>query len=342
MFTALVGWGVDAGAGVILRTTDGGATWREAGPRGAEAGFGLMPAFLAAGEAWTSAPTRRAAASSNPCVTVEAPTPVLHTDDGGRTWSQLGDTPVSGSMYFSDREHGWVVSGGSCATQCTFEAASIARTVDGGVHWELVAQTPEHVQGGAVGRLPLACGKGMLDFLTPLIGVLGEGCLSDAVQALLTRDGGVTWDTLRLAPANTAADQSTRPIRFSTASVAFLYGSDFPTALLFATHDGGHSWERLPLPETQARAANASAPVDVNFVDPLDGYFAGSRLYRTSDGGRSWVPVVSDAEPPGAALQFVSLSIGFGLTSDASGMTRLSRTQDGGAHWQELVPRVVR
>jgi photosystem II stability/assembly factor-like uncharacterized protein len=89
-------------------------------------------------------------------------------------------------------------------------------------------------------------------FITPDTGwVLGRprGCLSCAML-VHTADGGRRWHVLPSPPAPTGIDVSPATgvsnIAFADAANGFLYGPD-----LLASHDGGRSWTRQPLPPVQ-------------------------------------------------------------------------------------------
>lgn len=111
MVDAECGWAV-GGAGTILHTTDGGATWQAQ-----ESGFG---GFLAG----VCALDRRRAWVAGAGGTI------LRTVDGGRTWTQAPEVTDEHlyAITFVDALHGW--AGG--------EEETILRTVDGGDIWTVV------------------------------------------------------------------------------------------------------------------------------------------------------------------------------------------------------------
>jgi photosystem II stability/assembly factor-like uncharacterized protein len=110
MVDARYGWAV-GGAGTILRTTDGGATWQpqDSGFQGFLAGV----CALDRQRAWAAG----------------AGGTILRTTDGGRIWAQAPEV-TDAHLYavtFVDGLHGW--AGG--------EDETILRTVDGGASWSV-------------------------------------------------------------------------------------------------------------------------------------------------------------------------------------------------------------
>src|SRR5215470_17046529 len=82
MITASIGWAVGGGpnlaATILVRTTDGGRTWRDAGPAGLR-GAWWNASFDSARDAWL---TLLAANLTRPVI--------YRTVDGGRTWRRTG------------------------------------------------------------------------------------------------------------------------------------------------------------------------------------------------------------------------------------------------------------
>jgi photosystem II stability/assembly factor-like uncharacterized protein len=113
----------------------------------------------------------------------------------------------------------------------------------------------------------------------------------------------------------------------------------FATTGIFGTTDGGRSW--------QALAAGGLPPFGrlLGFRDGLNGWAAAGALYRTRDGGQTWVvdrlpsPLPADL----ALLRVVFAgTAGFLLTSEplARGVRTLVYTSpDGGDSWE--VPRLA-
>lgn len=105
------------------------------------------------------------------------------------------------------------------------------------------------------------------------------------------------------------------------------------------TIDGGYSWSR------ELSGAAPGNPRYVKFFDAAVGVFAlvgaAPHLYRTDDGGKSWVGIAGP-RTKGLALSwsFVDSYFGWVLVSGTSPATPLPaylyRTEDGGASWTNL------
>lgn len=176
-----------------------------------------------------------------------------------------------------------------------------------------------------------------LPFITPQAGWVVGGYYvpnqlggSFSNYLLRTTDGGGTWATIDLAPANT-----TRGLRsFCAVSEQLLYGvaDDLPLSLVrgakarfvYRSADGGQSWQRLP--STGYFDGPVVFPTAQVGVAPYS-----STIVRTTDGGSTWQPAWT---APGTewvnAAQFPTPTTGF-----ATGNCVL-KTTDQGQTWQLL------
>lgn len=192
-------------------------------------------------------------------------------------------------------------------------------------------------------------------FLTPSQGWVvvsstkskGEG--TNLLELALTSDGGKSWTTTPFALDDyySKAYGGSAAINFSDALNGWVMlrltsSSNFSRGILYATSDGGHTWNKLPEPPIGG---------DVEFVNATDGWLAGGpggdKLYVTGDGGQSWKPKV--VEPPAAATasqmnqalynlpKFQSSRDGVLIVTHAgqkSLTSTLYRTADGGETWR--------
>ena len=98
-------------------------------------------------------------------------------------------------------------------------------------------------------------------------------------------------------------------------------------AAIFGTTDGGQTWTRL-----YSGTATIAA---LDFLDPEHGWAVGSHaLLGTSDGGSTWQPLGEPASGALAAVDFVTPTVGYGVTGGLSGTA--VKTADGGRTWTAL------
>jgi len=288
--------GTPLDGGAVLRTDDGGESWRQIGRLGSPTGKILQFSFVDANNGW--------AYSYDGGNQQQAPACFLHrTADGGATWRQL-PAPRSPalacdeygvSVDFVDRQTGFLAhtrAGGS----------SLLITHDGGENFQ------------SVGVFPFTLKQ--LTFSDGITGwaISGEGIGIGTVVA--TEDGGHSWHSLprnfRIpwTPSVYQGVQNGVPVN----PILPNYGADMPNLfpggvawllvsvldpmrgvnLLLRTDDGGRSWTRYFLEVTNpadgkqyGEGAFYGAP---QFVDLEHGWLIGSgELYRTTDGGRTWV-----------------------------------------------------
>jgi len=226
------------------------------------------------------------------------------------------------------------------------------RTRNAGVTWE-----PLFEQGGSasIGALALAPGN-------PEVIWIGTGQIQqrwdivDGDGVYRSVDGGQNWQHVGLAESRHIGALWVDPRDADTAVVAAL-GHVFgphPQRGLFRTEDGGAHWTQVLFLDDTTGAADlafsADAP-DVLYASlwqvqrhPWLDYFqptvgAGSGIYRSADGGRSWTKV-SGLGLPGGSLGRIELAVAPGPGAQrvwAAVQTgeggALYRSDDGGDHW---------
>lgn len=241
---------------------------------------------------------------------------VLHSVDGGITWTSHGLPPGAGQavetgckgghcsqsklqplMYFLNPREGWVLS-----QEQSYSLADLFHTTDSGAHWVLVARIDIKAQF----NLDLATGlylpNGLLDHSLPGPLVFQSsstawlnlgGLTSDSSPHLFrSLDGGVTWQLQTLQGP---------PDINSSASILW-------TLKFFNDREG----------VLELKVTDLSPLTENHFV------------YTTSDGGDHWsspiqVPNVTQLE----ALFYIDLRHWVGLPIVGGWM----RTADGGQHW---------
>lgn len=348
MVTPSIGW--NRSSGFLTRTTDGGAHWSDVAPPGL--GNSFQAYYLDATHAWITH-----LLGSN-LIT-------LRTADGGITWQQgspiLAAYPNGGDprLYFVDAAHGWLLLLAAPSSNAATYADLVYRTNDGGAQWQLAAtnRAPRDWSPAPSTYCYRWCS---LSFASASTGWLTDCCWSDQphLHILVSHDGGVTWNP-QIAPATSSKLSCPcsveGPFAFDDRDAMVLIRSSQPypgfasRSALLVTSDAGNVWTIRSLP--------GEAQMTVSFRDVKHGWaiagssplFAALRalekaggplpLYRTDDGGITWVPVatnlllVSTDGLEFRGLGFLDGRSGFAIRSRLGPTTQLLRTIDGGHTW---------
>lgn len=203
---------------------------------------------------------------------------VLNTTNGGSNWNvqSTAGTNTLNAVYFKDENTGWVVSDGGY-----YDTSSVFHTFDGGTTWspqiKISASTLNDVF-----------------FLDDNIGFAGghTSYLSGLQSILLkTTNGGESWilsiDTLGPIRKIYFVNQNTGWVLSSWAE---MYG--FWSAI-FKTEDGGASWSKKLENHSGGPRGGDPAVFDIYFKDFNNGIAIGDVVYRTTDGGDSWLDTLS-------------------------------------------------
>lgn len=300
-------WAIEHGR-TVVRTTDGGKTWRQLYPQPAPSrdiafvdpqyGFGLGTPF-----------------DHNALMT---------TADGGETWHLLpsiGTQESIAAISFINKQNGWVLRQTSDAG-----VLQLLQTKDGGQSWTALANLA--VSG--------ASSRPYFRFFSEQDGVLAA---ADAKTQTVyrTKDGGRTWTA---APSPYVQAGGGNLFDFSSPSVGWTYRDASPEqgAVLYRTEDGA-SWKPfgvLPKPGW-AYALGWSSDQRGWALYQHDPFKAVSRwsLLATADGGGTWRETVFPADfrldERSAKLQFIDVKHGWLLCGSG-----VLRTEDGGANWTWL------
>ena len=306
--------------GSLLKTADGGKSWTKV-PFGVKNFHPVKMAFTDAKTGWAAGVSAKGDVLS-----------VLHTADGGGTWSLQfrkkydgGGAGCLGVDFLNGKEGWFLTSGRDTGT------SDLYHTVNGGSVWKRA--------GTMRGIRPYAEGLCFLDSRTGWIPFdCGAGPLDGGLAC--SRDGGKTFHFFGETSGN---DAETRKIRnageivFRTAKLGWAVGHklDYGSYLL-RTQDGGSTWKQVyPKP---------GPIVDISFVNNGTGYGMGklsdpNALLKTEDGGRSWRTVRSFAGKYIVKnLSFISEAEGWVLAvpvSSVDGTAAVLKTEDGGKAWQK-------
>jgi photosystem II stability/assembly factor-like uncharacterized protein len=355
MLSAMTGWAVTqrGTSQQVWRTVDGGTTWTDATPhfQADPAVYAYTNYFLNESHAWVTVSV----------VSRTAGTYVVtyRTADGGKSWQR--GSPVSAPLNsmppvddFIDANTGWLVLNSLDLAHAAWP--DVYATVDGGMHWSLTAS---HA-GAETGTGNLVAGGGEPSFVSPSTGWLTVSLYSPGSNGsfffaksivLATHDGGRTWQAQQLPVEPGAGMVVDPPVFFGQREGIMVMHPMDPASggksVLLATSDGGKSWS--------ARTLEWDYIESIQFVDRAHGWAvagAGSDfmkapgavqiplpLYRTDDGGVSWVKVATSLDLQNGRdrvtdIHFVDQGTGFVTIWNDGGPTQVLRSDDGGRTWR--------
>lgn len=208
----VAGYAGPSRGGVILHTSDAGATWQIqfGDPESSDREI-VRLFFLDATHGWATRPGG-------------ARHTLLRTTDG-ETWEEAGTLPGTDDFVFVTPEVGFSTS-----------HDEIQRTTDGGRHWTTVARCQVTVEVNGLTHQD-SCTPWAIHFPTPQVGyAVGKGS-SSYIALLRTRDGGATW-SVSAVPAEDGAER----VIFTSERTGFVRVGN---GKLYRTDDGGESWRPL-------------------------------------------------------------------------------------------------
>jgi len=265
-------------SGILYRTTDGGIIWTNTTTPFSRAHI----TFLDPNNGWALADLGVGAGSNAVAV--------YQTNDGGITWIQKysndpNNPNASESLPLSGLKnglapltmqtafvHGVVYSQGT---------AYLFRTDDGGMNWSATTlPLPDGAQ-----NYELGIDQGQMKFVSPTDGYITLRLTGDIYQVAVyvTHDGGDTWSlTPTLLPDAGSAD-------FLSAAEAVIYNGE----QFYVTRDAARTWNIIP---PDIIFGDTFAMMD--FVNTMTGWIITldptnhRSLYRTTDGGLTWSPII--------------------------------------------------
>ena len=374
MMSSSIGWAAGG-----LRTTDGGATWRDMSPAALRSGMpapavtnrlyppGFKDFYLDASHGWEF----RTYGSSGACFDRAE---VFSTSDGGQAWRQsqaialalpAGWDAVPVSIQFIDANHGWLeLYAGQLHRVQGFvgpvlvparQQTRIYATSDGGLNWRLLS-TLKAADFGVTTDARCEFGLGNVALTSIGTGTIEVSCAGQAPKLLVTADGGKTWvaktvdvSFSALCPCSTQFDH----VFDSEHLIVNVTGGSSAATLI--TADGGQTWQALSMPGSPYVLA-------VDYVDLGDwwavvtepswqkGQPTNDWLYRTADGGRTWT-LVQTGLPlgyPVDELDFIDAQ--HGLAAQMQGAStgppigpgeEILVTSDGGRTWRVVTEQFM-
>lgn len=254
---------------------------------------------------------------------------VVHTKDGGRSWTvkQLVTDSLH-ALSFTDAQHGWAAGNGFFRT--TDGGQSWTKTSPWGSVYDLYFLDELRGWGAGNGGVTYRTTNGGLTWASATVGTvdtLSSIWFADADQGWTvdiegriyrSANGGVSWSLQHDAGAYLST------VQFFDAQQGWAIGGD----TFLRTEDGGTNWSPAAVPPgTWSHAAR--------FSDPLNGISVGEygNVTRTTDGGQTWTTVAPIGS--GSRLWDVeSVNVVESVYSGEAGA--LAMTRNGGLRWGPL------
>jgi len=229
------------------------------------------------------------------------------------------DVELDEVFFVTDQEG--CIAGGKDA----LHGGVILHTSDGGDHWDVQVGDPESSDRAFRG----------LRFIDPTHGWATQTTGSD--ERLLHTTDGAHWQLAGKIKEHYADYQFT-----SDSNGVAVHSAD-----IYATRDGGRSWDPVFQCRSKAQVDGLTREVDcewvrLQFLTPQTGYAVGKNAYldlafvaRTDDGGQSWNLITSPVSGRPEDAFFIDERTGY-IRTGAPDTGQLFKTADGGATWQGM------
>lgn len=342
--TSGLAWGTTRNELRLYLTHDRGKTWTNISPAASiqfpnSLEFGKDLFFIHSDNGWI---VRNSLGSGEAIV--------LRTVDSGLTWkmSTLPETSSVSAIYFTDPEHGWILSEDSDHLKTLF------RTVNGGASWRKIMTTPiisEHTesqmalpkQGQIVSMSFINNSKGfvtLLDQGQPRLYVSqNAGTQWSELKAFFNPNKYTTCNSFLAGEMHFFDDQNSGayvPVGCNKEGITKFNG--------YFSSDSGMTWALAPFALPWQSGVNEFQP-PVFLNENMGWSLQGPTVLFTTDRGKEWIPLPQSKKltevlveyPEIVKLQFYSESVGWLLvTKTDQKRSLLLQTQDGGITWRVL------
>lgn len=235
---------------------------------------------------------------------------VLHTRDGGRTWTrQTVETKEAfNDVYFRNEEDGYLLA-----------ATQVFTTEDGGESWRPASRF-QAVTFGADPELY------SVRFTSKkrgwIVGSLSRGESVIDSLVLSTDNGGASWQRQRVPVRDELIH-----LDFDGDRRGWMVGSG---GRILHTRDGGETWD-------VQNSGTAAALYHVDFEGDERGWAVGARgtILRTEDGGHTWRAVPPPVSTTLLSVKFLNKEEGWAVGRGGV----ILRTDDGGSTWKQQESR---
>lgn len=277
---------------------------------------------------------------------------IFKTIDGGNSWSQKISSNIIPSdyftMYFYNSQIGYAVQG----------HGNVMKTVNAGETWTEVSSPSEDIYA--------------MQFLSENIGY----AVGELGAVYKTIDGGITWQTRLFQNGYVygtsmfglhffneekgfIVGSSGRILRTDNGGFIWSQHSPFYTNVnsldiiennifakvgldIFKTADTGGNWSKLSRPDDLQSTSVQPYSRHVKFISDKIGYIIGgkynsdSNLYKTTDGGISWIKKRSFSASGLSGFDFLNENFGIICGGQGTMTYGLYKTTDGGNTWIDL------
>jgi len=277
---------------------------------------------------------------------------LLRTVDGGISWTNVTPKGINslneGTLSVYDTQTVWVVFNKELSTSIT-----VYRTSDGGQIWESaeINTTPYH------GRVT------SLDFVDSTHGWLltsyDVSMGSESIEVFQTNDGGASWNSNASAIINEKMSNnlplagSKNGVIFANQKNGWLTGFSHADGIwLYTTSNGGLTWspKTIVTPQGYHTEGGSVSTEPPQFFEQKEGVlpveFRGQKppaliLYKTEDGGMSWIPT-TPVQTPQESLEYRGFhwSIIDAAHAYVSDGYKLYYTSDGSQSFVSISPNI--